>query len=234
MLKNPLHHGGAQVLALALIFVACVDSAAQAPGTATFRVYEQGALVGAVDMTLSSTADGWRLQGSSRIDGAVPVNILNLDLHYDKAWGGRFMTLDMRAPDEAVVHVAVVGAVTRTDVVRSSEARFSSQSVSPDTIFLADRAYGAYEALAIRLDGLPPGADVPLFVAPFGETRGQIEEVATERVMTDKGPIMATHYTLTEIRERPTRVDLWVDRGRLLRVDLPRAAISVVRSDVRP
>ena len=221
-------------LVLALVLLGCVESAAQTPGKATFRVYEKGALVGSVDMTLSATDEGWRLQGSSRITGAVPVNIPNLDLHYDKAWGGRFMTLDMKAPDEAVVHVAVVGTVTRTDVVRSTEARFRSQSVSPDTIFLADRAYGAYEAVAIRIDGLPAGADLPLFVVPFGETRGQIEAVATERVVTDKGPIMARHYTLTEIRERPTRVDIWVDGGRLLRVDLPRAAISVVRADVRP
>jgi hypothetical protein len=61
-----------------------------------------------------------------------------------------------------------------------------------------------------------------------------VEAVVSERVMTDKGPIMARHYTLTEIRERPTRVEIWVDRGRLLRLDLPRAAISVVRSDVLP
>src|SRR5688500_14432456 len=221
-------------LALALILAGCVDSAAQTPGRATFRVYEKGALVGAVDMTLSSTDDGWRLQGSSRIAGSVPVDIPNLDLHYDKSWNGRFMTLEMKAPDDAIVHVAVVGSVTRTDVVRSTEARFRSSSVSPDTIFLADRAYGAYEAVAIRLSGLAAGADVPLFVAPLGETRGQVEAVVTERVMTDAGPIMAKHYSMTEIRERPTPVEIWVDRGRLLRVDLPRAAISVVRSDVLP
>jgi hypothetical protein len=222
-------------IALALILLAAAaDLVAQAPGAATFRVYEKGALVGAVDMTLSATEDGWRLQGSSRIAGEVAVDIPNLDLHYDPAWGGRFMTLEMKAPDAAIVHVAVVGTVTRTDVVRSTEARFRSSSVSPDTIFLADRAYGAYEAVAIRLNGLPEGADLPLFVAPLGETRAQVDAVTTERVMTEKGPIMAKHYSLTEIRERPTRVDVWIDRGRLLRLDLPRAAISVVRSDVLP
>src|SRR5688500_9130512 len=220
-------------LALALILAGCVDSAAQTPGRATFRVYEKGALVGAVDMTLSSTDDGWRLQGSSRIAGSVPVDIPNLDLHYDKSWNGRFMTIEMKAPDDAIVHVAVVGAVTRTDVVRAQEARFSSQSVSPDTIFMADRAYGTYEALARRRNGMPAGTDLPLFIVPLGETRGLVEAVATERVMTDAGPIMASHYTLTEVRARPTRVEIWIDRGRLLRVDLPRAEISVVRSDVR-
>ena len=48
------------------------------------------------------------------------------------------------------------------------------------------------------------------------------------------GSITATHYVLTEIRTRPTRVDLWVDRGRMLRLDLPNAQISVVRTDALP
>ena len=46
------------------------------------------------------------------------------------------------------------------------------------------------------------------------------------------GSITATHYVLTEIRARPTRVDLWAARGRLVRLDLPQAQISVVRTDV--
>jgi hypothetical protein len=223
-----------RLLALVLILCAAADAAAQTTGAASFRVYEKGALVGAVEMTLAATEQGWRLHGSSRLSGDIPVNIPNLDLHYDKSWFGRFMTLEMKAPDDAIVHVAVVGTVTRTDIVRSTEARFRSQSVSPDTIFLADRAYGAYEAVAIRLNGLRAGVDLPLFIAPIGETRLQVEAVTTERVMTDKGPIMAKHYSVTELRERPTRVEIWVDGGRLLRVDFPRAAISVVRSDVRP
>src|SRR5688572_8996563 len=195
--------GAMRWLALALVLSAAADVTAQTTGASSFRVYEKGAVVGIVEMTLDATEDGWRLHGSSRIAGEVAVDIPNLDLHYDKAWGGRFMTLEMKAPDAAIVHVAVAGTVTRTDVVRSTEARFRSSSVSPVTIFLADRAYGAYEAVAIRLDGLPAGADLPLFVAPLGETRAQVEAVTTERVMTEKGPIVAKHYSLTEIRERP-------------------------------
>jgi hypothetical protein len=219
------------VLAIALV---AAPVAAQTPGPASFRVYEKGVPVGTIEMSLTRTDEGWRLQGSSRIAGQIPVNIPNLDLYYDRSWSGRFMTMDMKAPDEAVVHVAVVGTTTRTDVVRATAARSQSHSVSPDTIFLPDRAYGAYEAVATRLSSLPAGIDLPLFVAPLGETRGQIEAVVTERVMTTRGAITVKHYSVTEIRERPTRVEIWVDRGRLLKLELPRAAIIVVRSDVTP
>jgi hypothetical protein len=38
--------------------------------------------------------------------------------------------------------------------------------------------------------------------------------------------------SLIELRERPTPVDVWIDRGRLLRLDLPRLSMIVVRNDV--
>jgi hypothetical protein len=187
-----------------------------------------------MDTSVERTADGWRLRGTCRTTGAIPVTIPNLDFYYDQSWGGRFMTLEMKAPDDAIVHVAVVGDTTRTDIVRSSEARFRSSSVSPDTIFLPDRTYGAYEAVAARLEGAVPGSDLPLFIVPLGETRARVDEVTDQRVRTSAGAIEARRYVLTEFRERPTPVVVWVHRGRLLRVDLPRSVVSIVRSDVTP
>ena len=221
-------------LASAFLLLTAMAASAQTPGTASFRVYEKGALVGSMDTSVERTEDGWRVRGTGRISGAVAVTIANLDLYYDKSWGGRFMTLEMKAPDDAIVHVAVAGEETRIDIVRSTEARFRSTSVSPDTIFLPDRTYGAYEAVAARLENAFPGLDVPLFIVPLGETRARVDAVTNERVTTSAGTIDARRYAMTEFRERPTPVVVWVHRGRLLRLDLPRAAIAVIRSDVVP
>ena len=229
--------------AVALLLLAVVSAGAQSPqegrqaipqdrGEASFRVYEKGALIGSMETSVERTAEGWRVRGTCRTTGAVPITIANLDFYYDPSWGGRFMTLEMKAPDDAIVHVAVVGDTTRTDIVRSTEARFRSSSVSPDTIFLPDRTYGAYEAVAARLEGAFPGFDLPLFIVPLGETRARVDAVTDERVRTSAGTIDARRYVITEFRERPTPVVVWVDRGRLLRLDLPRAALTVVRSDV--
>jgi hypothetical protein len=125
----------------------------------------------------------------------------------------------------------VAGATTRTDIVREKSVRFQSSSVSPNTILLPDRAYGAYEAVAARLAG-DAAADLPIFVAPIGETRAVVDERTIDPITTAGGIVQATHYVLTEIRSRPTRVDLWANRGRLLRLDVPRDRISVFRSDV--
>ena len=205
---------------------------AQAPGQASFIVYEKGQQVGTLDTSVSRTDEGWRIQGSMQTKGSVPVRIVNLDLLYDRNWFGRWLTMEMKQPDDVIVHVAVGRTTAQTDVVRSGEERFRSISVSRNTILLPDRAYGAYEAVAARLSASPPGGDLPIFVPPIGETRAAVENVTNEQITTTTGSIPARHYVLTEIRPRPTRVDLWVDRGRLLRLDLPAANISVVRSDL--
>jgi hypothetical protein len=164
--------------------------------------------------------------------GSVPVTVPNFEFLYDTGWSGRFMTLDMKKPDDVVIHVAVTGAVTRTDVVRPTEARFRSNSVSPNTIFAPERVYGAYEAVAVRLSRAGATADLPLLVAPIGETRAVVESAAATRLPAKTGSVAATHYILTEIRDRPTRVDLWVANGRMLRLEVPSLGIVVARTDL--
>ncbi len=205
----------------------------QPSGKAAFVVYEKGQRIGALDTIVTRSDDGWRIQGTMHTKGTVPVRIVNLDLLYDRRWFGRWMTMEMKQPDDVIVHVALTPTTAQVDVVRSREAGFRSHSASPNTILLPERAYGAYEAVAARLANGSADADLPLFVAPIGETRAIVESVTTERIQTRAGAISARHFVLMEIRGRPTRVDLWVDGGRLLRLDLPQAQISVVRSDVR-
>lgn len=219
--------------------IACSDpdaagvaaAAGQLPDAASFVIYENDERVGTMETSVTNTGDGWRIRSSMQTAGAVPVRIPNLDIHYDPQWFGRFLTLEMKAPDAVIVHVAVAGAVTRTDIVREKSARFQSSSVSPNTILLPDRAYGAYEAVAARLAAGDAG-DLPIFVAPIGETRAVVDQMTIEPIRTAAGIVRAAHYVLTEIRSRPTRVDLWADRGRLLRLDVPRDKTSVLRSDV--
>lgn len=219
-----------RVLVAVLILVGPLS--AQTPGKAAFVVYEKGQRIGTLDTDVTQSDDGWRIQGTMQTNGSVPVRIVNLDLLYDRRWFGRWMTMEMKEPDDVIVHVAVARTTAQVDVVRPREAGFRSHSASPNTILLPERAYGAYEAVAARLAGASD-ADLPLFVAPIGETRAIVESVTTDQVETTAGAVRARHVVLTEIRARPTRVDLWVERGRMLRLDLPHAQISVVRTDVR-
>jgi hypothetical protein len=211
-------------------------------GTASFTVYQRGTAIGTVDTWVSRADDNWHVQSSSRVAGTLNVTYKQLDLRYDSRWRGRFLTMEVERagprgakgpPDRMIVHVAVATNTARTDIVREKEARFQSHSVSPDTIFLPDGAFGAYEAVAARLMNARPGMDLPLFTVPVSETRGAIDALSEEMVRTTSGTIRASRFTVIEIRPQPTPVEIWVDRGRLLRLDVPRDGVSVVRADVR-
>src|SRR5688500_631211 len=219
---------------LCLVILLAEGVAAQTPGKASFVVFEKGQPVGTMETNVSRTNDGWRIQASMEAKGAVPIRIANLDLLYDRNWFGRWMTMEMEAPDDVIVHVAVSRITAQVDVVRAGEARFRSTSVSRNTILLPARAYGAYEAVAARLATDAARGDLPIYVPPTGETRAVVESVTIERIQTANGVLSAQHYVLIEVRPRPTRVELWADGGRLLRLDVPAAQISVVRADVRP
>jgi hypothetical protein len=217
-----------------LVMLLAAPVAGQTPGKASFVVYEKGQRVGTMETSVSRTNDGWQVRGTMQTKGAVPVRIANLDLLYDRNWFGRWMTMEMEAPDDVIVHVAVSRITAQVDVVRAGEARFRSTSVSRNTILLPERAYGAYEAVAARLATDAARGDLPIYVPPTGETRAVVESVTIERIQTANGVLSAQHYVLIEVRPRPTRVELWADGGRLLRLDVPAAQISVVRADVRP
>jgi hypothetical protein len=217
---------------LALLAIS-TPAAAQTTGTATFTVYQRGVQIGSVQTWVSRADTGWHVQSTSSVAGTLNVSFKQLELRYDAMWRGRFMTMEVERPRERmIVHVTVGRNTTRTDIVREKEARFQSHSVSQDTIFLPAGAFGAYEAVAARLMTAKPGMDLPLFNVPIGETRGAVDAAADEQVRTKAGTIAAKRYTLIEIRPQPTTVEVWVDRGRLLRVDVPSEALSVVRTDV--
>jgi hypothetical protein len=219
------------VLSIVLLVPAVLE--AQRPGPAAFRVYERGQRVGDVEMRLERLDDGWRLTGRSHIEGTTPVTITRIDLEYDAAWQGRFLTLALQAHEEALLQVAVTGTTTRTDIMRPDRVHFRSSSVSPDTIFLPEQALGAYEAVAARLTDAGPGTSLPLFLVPDSETRALVERVASQQVQTERGPLAVTRYWLTEVRGGPTPIEVWVDQGRLLRLDLPRRQLTMLRDDVR-
>jgi len=205
----------------------------QPSGKASFVVSEKGRQTGTLETVVTQTAEGWRIGSTMQTNGAVPVRIVRLDLLYDRNWFARWMTMEMKQPDDVIVHVAVGRTTAQVDVVRAREAGFRSHSVSPNTILRPERAYGAYEAVAARLAS-GTVRDLPLFVPPVGETRAIVESVAIERVKTASGDLSAQHYVLTEVTGKPTRVDLWTHGGRLLRLELPATGVSVVRADVRP
>lgn len=208
--------------------------AAQDPGTASFGIFHRGTPVGTAHVTLDRTEAGWRITSRSEIGGDFQLSVKQFDAEYDLAWRPRFMTMELSTPDEhAIVHAAMMGTTTRTDIVRPrQEALFGANDVAADTLFLPDYVFGAFEALAARLQNAAPGTELSIFLVPRLEARAIADRRSPTTVQTTQGPRAVTRWYLTVKRDTPTRLEVWTEAGRLLRLDLPDEGLSVVRSDV--
>jgi hypothetical protein len=222
---------------LLAIVLACplAPAYAQEPGSASFRVTQNGAHIGDVSVTLTRDDEGWRIESTGYVGGDFDLTLTQFDARYDAHWRPRFLTMQLgTSAEEAIVHVAMQGTMTRTDVVvPGRDARWGTNRVSPDTILLPDYVFGAYEALAARLATTTPGTDLPLFLVPKSEVHTAVDAVEEVEIQTSTGPIAAKRFSLTVIRAEPTPMTIWIAYGRLVRVDLPLERLSVVRSDVK-
>lgn len=208
----------------------------QGVGGASFRIFHRGALIGTTTVSLAREEDGWRLQGTGELEGTFQLTILQLDIRYDPAWQPRIMTMEIVAQDDrAVVHVAfgLVDGSTRTDIVRPTTASWGANQVAADTIPLPDLVFGAYEALAARLTTASPGQELRAFVVPRFEVPMSLDGVVEEAIPTSAGRIDARRWRATVRKpEGAVPMEIWVAGGRMVRLDLPKDGISVVRDDV--
>ena len=220
------------VAAIALWLVAVTT----AQSHTTFRVFHRGALIGTTSISITREGDGWHLQGTGDLKGTIQVALPQLDIHYDAGWRPRIMTMELVAQDDrAVVHIAfgLSDGTTRTDVVRPNNAIWGSNKVSPDAIPLPDLVFGAYEALAARLSSASPGQELRVFVVPRFEAPMSVDGVVDEAVPTSAGPLAARRWRVTLRRpEGASPLEMWVAGGRMVRLDIPKDGLSVVRDDV--
>lgn len=218
-----------------LVSIAATPAAAQQPGPATFRVLERGTPVGSVSSALTREHDGWRLQGTSDLPG-LHLAVNQFDVQYDAEWRPRFMTLQMTTPDDdAIVHVAfgLSAGRTRTDIVRKGEALYGENRLSVDTIVLPDMVFSAYEALAARLASASPGATLRAFIVPRTEISLRANDASDETVSTRGGALPVRHWRVQFMRaEGSSAVELWIAGGRLVRLDVPKDGLTIVREDV--
>jgi hypothetical protein len=220
-------------LATALLAAAVATASAQTPWRASFRVLERGVSVGGVDVSLSRDGEGWRIRSTGRADGTVNVAVRQFDAVYTENWEARFLTVEwIAARESTIVHVAVGRATAHTDLVTEQEANWRSHSVSPDTIFLPEHAYGAFAAIAARLHASGRRREIPLLVAPEGELRALVGAAESLTVETRAGPLRVARHTLSIVGAVPRPIHVWEPGGELVRVDVPAHRLTVVREDV--
>jgi hypothetical protein len=221
-------------IAAVLTIATPVKLTGQVPEHATFRVVEDGAAIGSATISVSRADEGWRVESTSHAAGSIGLDVRRVDITYDPEWGTRFLSMEIAWRQETrVVHVATQGLRARTDiVVPDREVTFRTHFISPGTIALPDDVFGAYQALAARVEALAPGDDIPLLLTPGSEVHASVDATRDEELRTTSGSIRVRHVTLLMIRDVSTPIEIWVSKGALLKVELPLDRLSVIRSDI--
>jgi hypothetical protein len=220
-------------MALVLTLVGA-DARAQSGGAASFRVFHRGQTIGSAEVTVASSPDGWRVTSRGQAEGPVQLSVRHFDAQYDREWRPMSLSVELATPNEhAIVHVAMVGGVTRTDIViPNKEVLFGANDVPRDTVFLPDHVFGAWEALAARLQTATVDSEISVFAVPEREAKATLDRRDATMLQTPAGFQAATRWRITVHRDPPVVWEMWVDGGRLLRLDLPGERLSVVRSDI--
>ncbi len=205
------------------------------PGASNFIVFLRVAPIGAEQVDLIRTDDGWIIQSGGQLSAPISREARVFTVEYDRKWQPRQLLMNGIRNGEAFLIESVLNervAVNR--VQENGQESTSTHSVAEATVVLSDFFFGAYEALAVRLQRLGPGDTLPIYVAPTGSIHLTINNVLSQALETSNRRLQATIYRVTfHYRNQPVDAEVWVDdRHRLLRVTLPIADLDIVRQDI--
>lgn len=227
-------------LVLAGLLLAAVPAGAQtlpapAEGPASFTIFAGSTPIGTEEMTVSKISNGWRVTstGSQRAPAPLVINTFELTLASD--WHPRELKIDALLRDQPISSTTTFGVTSAvTDYLQNGQRASVTHQISPRTIVLPNAFYAAYEVLAARLGSAAAGSALKIFVVPQAEIDAVVRSVSEQKISTTDGTVALKRYELaiqSPGRELPVTVDVDA-RGRLARVVIAAAGLSVVRDDL--
>jgi pimeloyl-ACP methyl ester carboxylesterase len=221
---------------VAALMLMCVIRAAgaQTPSAHTFHVFIRGAEAGTEEATLFESPDGWAIRGSGRLGPPLNLTTEYWEIRYDRSW--KPIDLSVNQADKTnkwTVHTVFSGSTAASDVGQNGENQRRNQPISPDSVVLPNLIFASYEALAARLAGSAPGAQLPAFIVPQNSVTITVNGVTDETIQVPGRSIAAKHWSLLFGNAGSAlNMDVWTDGTRLLRIDIPSQILTVIRDDI--
>lgn len=204
-------------------------------GTAAFTIFLRGQRIGSEEVTVTRSPEGWQIASKGRTGAPLDFSFEKFLARYAADWQSQSLEVSGQMRGQSLVLNTDFRAGTATsDVVQYGQQARLSHKVSADTIALPNNFYGAYEALSLRLHTLQTGATLPVYVAPQAEVLALITKITPRRMQTTDERFELRQFDVTfQNPNGPLLVEVWVDaRGRLARVAIPVASLTVVRDDL--
>jgi pimeloyl-ACP methyl ester carboxylesterase len=223
--------------AAVLVFLTAAPASAQTPpapvpGDATFTVFMRGADSGRVQVSLTTVGTNWLITSTGRVGDLA---IAQFELTYTADWQPVKMRIDATQAQRPMRLATSFGVTTAVNEITQNGATTSkTDQISARTVVLPNGFFATYEALAARLSALKAGAELPIYVAPQAEVRMTVNGVTNEPVQTPSGTISTRRYDVTfhNIGADVASTISVDSRSRFARLEIPAAALAVVRSDL--
>ena len=206
-----------------------------ATGEADFTVFIRGQRIGAEHSSVTLGPDGWTITASGTSDAPLNLSFDTFIAKYATDWQPQSLEINgqMRGQPMSLKTTFANNEATSA-IVQTGQQGTLSHKVSTATVALPNNFYSAYEALALRLQNTAVGGTIPVYVAPQAELAVRVERITPRRIETPTTRHELRQFDLVFPNPGgPLNVEVWIDaRGRLARLTIPVASLSVVRDDL--
>lgn len=212
-----------------------VGAQADQTGPADFTVFLRGQRVGTEHVSVTRGADGWTISANGNTGAPLNFAFDTFIAKYADNWQTKSLEINGRVRGQPMsLQTAFANNQAVSDAVQAGQQVSMTHAVSATTVVLPNNFYTAYEALALRLHASAAGDTIPVYVAPLVELAAKVERITARRMETP-----TTAYALRQFDVvmpnpgGPLTVEVWVDdRGRLARLAIPVASLTVIRDDL--
>jgi uncharacterized protein len=209
----------------------------QAGATSSFMIFLRGTAIGAEQMTVMRTAEGWEILSTGRLGPPLDVVSRKLEVRYTSDWKPLEFTLDSTVRGELQKVFTTFSGTTATSEITvgtGTEPTRKTDTIEPNALVLPNVFYSPYEALAAQLRNAATGATLPAFILPLGSVTLRVGESATEQIQTATRLITAKKTRVTASSPGISLdFTIWGDEnGRLLEMTVPAQGLDIARTDI--
>src|SRR5215203_1794106 len=204
-------------------------------GTAEFVVFAAGRQIGREQVTVARSGGNWIITSTGRHAAPIDITINRFEVKYAMDWQPIELSIDASVGSRSLGLKTSFGLTTAiNEITQGTTTNSKTDQVSARTVVVPNGFFGAYEALAARLAGATVGAEIPLYVAPQVEIKAIVKGTDSQQLQGSGNTVATTVYELS--MQNPggavvARVAI-DSAGRLARLDIAAAGLSIVRSDL--
>ena len=205
-------------------------------GGVSYSVFLRGQPVGAEQIAVTRTADGWSIVSSGRLAAPIDAVARRVHVRYTPEWRPIELTFEgtVRGQQQSI-RTTLEGTTAHSTVTTNGQSTEKTDTIDADSVLLLPNSFfGPYEAVSHRVRAAAPGTTIAAYGVPQLKFTIRVGESSDDRIQTPAGIVAARRTRITLVLPGAMLDgDLWTDdASRLVRLSVPAQSIDFVREDV--